>query len=337
MSQLKAAVAGLGGVSPMHTKSLKSLGIQIAAVCDKNPAKANAAAKEYNATPYTNYVEMLDAGGFDVLHICLPHFLHAPVAIAAMEKGYHVLTEKPMATTVADAEEMITTAKENNVQLGVIFQNRYSPGAQLIKEALESGRLGPEKGGWIRVTWHRGEGYYLNSDWRGRWATEGGGVLINQSIHSFDMMNYLLGDPTCVSASIANRAHPSIEVEDVAEGVITYGPVPISFFVNTYHPYDAPASVEIICENGKASLVGEDAEIIFNDGTKKVAGTDEAAQQQFSMKSYWGVSHVKQIHDFYRAVESGTTPAIDGEQGLRTQRLINGIYESAKSGVIIHL
>ncbi|MCL2286693.1 MAG: Gfo/Idh/MocA family oxidoreductase [Firmicutes bacterium] len=332
MSQFKAAVVGLGGVSPMHTKSLQSLGIQIVSVCDKDPAKAKAVAKEFGAAEYTNYVEMLDAGGFDVLHICLPHFLHAPVAVDAMQKGYHVLTEKPMATTIEDAEKMITAAKENNVCLGVIFQNRYSPGAQLIKEALESGQLGPVKGGWIRVTWHRGEGYYLNSDWRGRWATEGGGVLINQSIHSFDMMNYFLGNPTYVSASIANRAHPSIEVEDVAEGVITYGQIPISFFVNTYHPYDAPASVEIICENGKAVLVGEDAEIIYNDGRKKAAGADKAAQQQFGMKSYWGVSHVKQIHDFYRSAESGKAPAIDGEQGLRTQRLINGIYESAKSG-----
>jgi len=332
MRKLRAAVVGLGGVSPMHTKSLISLEIPITAICDKNTEVVNTAAKELNAVSYTCYTEMLNAGGFDVLHICLPHFLHAPVAIAALSKGFHVLTEKPMATTIEDAEKMISAAKENGVYLGVIFQNRYSLGAQLIKETLTSGELGAVKGGWIRVTWHRSGDYYALSDWRGKWETEGGGVLINQSIHSFDMMNYFLGNPTYVDASIANRAHPSIDVEDVAEGVITYDKIPISFFVNTYHPYDAPASIEIICEHGKASLFGEDAEISFHDGKKKTAGPDREIQQQLSMKSYWGVSHVKQIQDFYLSLETGKPLAIDGEQGLRTQRLINGIYESAKSG-----
>jgi len=338
MSELKAAVIGLGGISPMHIKPLQTMGIPIVAVCDKNAEVADTVAKDIGATAYTNYEEMLNAGGFDVLHICLPHYLHAPIAIAALSKGYHVLTEKPMATTIEDAEKMISTAKENNVRLGVIFQNRYSPGAQLIKATLESGELGAVKGGWIRVTWHRGGDYYALSDWRGKWATEGGGVLINQSIHSFDMVNYFLGNPTAVDASVANRAHPTIEVEDVAEGVITYGEnIRVSFFVNTFHPYDAPASVEIICEHGKASLIGEDAEIIFNDGRKKAAGIDKAAQQQFGMKSYWGVSHVKQIQDFYLSLESDKPLAIDGEQGLRTQRLINGIYESAKEGRKVEL
>ena len=334
MSKFKAAVIGLGGVSPMHTKSLQTLGITIAAVCDKDGAKAAQVAQELGAKAYSNYEEMLVDGGFDVLHICLPHFLHAPVAIAALSQKIHVLTEKPMATTIEDAEKMIAAAEKSGARLGVIFQNRYSPGARLIKSALESGELGAVNAGWIRVNWYRGESYYSGSDWRGRWATEGGGVLINQSIHSFDMMNFFLGSPVCVDASIANRAHPTIEVEDIAEGVITYSPqgadVPVSFFVNTYHPYDAPASVELICENGRASLVGEDAEVVFSDGNKKTAGPDKEALERFGMKHYWGVSHVMQIQDFYGSLEKGEAPVIDGAQGLRTQRLINGIYESAR-------
>ena len=336
-SLLKAAVVGLGGISPMHIKPLQTMGIPIVAVCDKNAEIAEAVAIETGATAYSQYEDMLEAGGFDVLHICLPHFLHAPVAIAALSKGYHVLTEKPMATTIPDAENMIATAKANNVYLGVIFQNRYSPGAQLIKQTLESGALGAVKGGWIRVTWHRSGDYYALSDWRGRWATEGGGVLINQSIHSFDMMNYFLGSPTAVDASVANRAHPDIEVEDIAEGVISYGGTPISFFVNTFHPYDAPASVEVICENGTAALIGENAEITFNDGKKIAVGQDNDAQKEFGMKSYWGVSHIKQIQDFYASVAAGKPLSIDGEEGLRTQRLINGIYESAKAGKAVTL
>ena len=337
MKQFKAAIVGLGAIAPMHIAPLKAIGVSLVAVCDKDIEKANAIPAETGAKPYTNYQEMLEAGGFDVLHICLPHFLHAPVAIDAMKAGYHVLTEKPMATTVSDAEKMIATAKESTVTLGVIFQNRYSPGATLIKETLESGALGKVTAGWIRVNWYRSDAYYTSSDWRGKWATEGGGALINQSIHSFDMMTHFIGNPTYVDASIANRAHPTIEVEDMAEGVITYGQIPVSFFVNTYHPYDSPASVEVICENGKASLIGEDAEIVFKDGKKLTAGADEAAMEQYGIKVYWGVSHVKQIKSFYTSLENGTLPVIDGQQGLRTQLLINGIYESAKLGKKIQL
>ena len=332
MNQLKAAVIGLGTIAPMHINSLKAIGVPITAVCDTHVEKAEKAARELGCAAFSKNIYMLAEADFDVLHICLPHHLHAPAAIAALSHGKHVLCEKPMATTIEDAEKMISAAKENNKILGVIFQNRYSPGATLIKTALESGELGAVKGGWLRVTWNRPDSYYTESDWRGRWETEGGGVLINQSIHSFDMMNYFLGNPIAVDAAIANRAHPVIEVEDVAEGVITYGDTKVSFFVNTFHPYDAPASLEIICEKGRATLTGENAEVILADGTKKTAGADTEAQQRFGMKSYWGVSHIKQITAFYEALASGRTPEIDGTEGLRTQRLIGGIYESAKTG-----
>jgi len=324
----KAAIIGLGAIAPMHVRSLEAVGVELAAVCDKKNVSGRVS--EYECPVFSQYENMLAAGGFDVLHICLPHFLHAEVAVAALERGIHVLCEKPMATTVSDAEKMCAAAKKSGAALGIVFQNRFSPGAILIKETLISGELGAVKAGWIRVNWHRGDDYYASSDWRGKWATEGGGVLINQSIHTFDMANFFLGDFCEISASIANRAHPKIEVEDVAEGYISYkNGADISFFVNTYHPYDAPASIELVCENGRAALVGEDAAISFSDGREKTAGADIAAQQRFGMKSYWGVSHVKQIQAFYDALASGKTPHPSGEEGLRTQRLINGIYKAA--------
>jgi predicted dehydrogenase len=240
-----------------------------------------------------------------------------------------------MATSVEDAEKMLKAAKKNSVFLGIVFQNRFSPGAALIKNALESGELGAVKSGALRVNWHRDENYYAQSNWRGKLATEGGGVLINQSIHAFDMLNYFLGEPTSVCASIANRAHPKIEVEDVSEGIISYGAAKISFFVNTYHPYDAPATIELLCENARAEISGENAKIFFNDGRKKTIGADIGAQKKFKMKSYWGVSHVKQIQAFYESVAQGKNPQPDGEEGLRTQKLINGIYEASKKEKIL--
>lgn len=333
----KAAIAGCGGIFPMHARSLTAAGIPIAAVCDTVPERAEQQAKTYHCQPYTDYETMIKAGGFDVLHICLPHYLHAPAARYAAEHGLHVLTEKPMAITVADAESMITAARQNGVKLGVIFQNRYNPGSRLIKRVLDTGELGKIRSGWLRVTWYRDASYYASGDWRGYWATEGGGVVINQSIHTFDLMNYLLGGrPSYVDASAANRRHPSIEVEDMAEGIIAYGSgdIPISFYVNTYHPYDAPVMLEIIAERGRVTLTGEHAVVTYEDGRQETADRDEEAAAAVSggLKDYWGVSHYKQISAFYASLAGGTEPEINGESALLTQRLICALYESAQTG-----
>jgi len=332
----RAAVIGLGAIAPVHIKTLEDLGVQITAVCDNKPEQAKTVGEQLNCAVYTCYETMLSAGGFDVLHICLPHYLHAPVSIAALKKGIHVVCEKPMATTVADANAMIAAAKASGARLEIIFQNRYNPATTAIKEALSSGGLGRILGGWLRVTWNRSEDYYTQNDWRGRWATEGGGVLINQSIHTFDLMNYLLGDPTSVNASVANRAHPSIEVEDVAEGVITYGGINISFYANTFHPYNAPVCIEIVCENGIAALSGKTATITYKDDRETVSHVSADAENAYT-KDYWGYSHIKQLGAFYDSLAGKPTKGVCGTEGLRTQKLINGIYDSSKLGRAINL
>jgi len=331
----RAAVIGLGSISHVHVKALEDLGVKITAVCDNKPEPAQAMARQLNCACYTCHEAMLDAGGFDVLHICLPHHLHAPVSIAALKKGIHTVCEKPMATTVADAEAMIAAAEESGAKLEIIFQNRYNPASAAIKEALLSGELGRVLGGWLRVTWFRSEDYYTGSDWRGRHATEGGGVLINQSIHTFDLMNYFLGDPTAVSASVANRAHPSIEVEDVAEGVITYGEARVSFYVNTFHPYNAPVGLEIVCENGTALLCGKTATISYKDGEKAATHVSDDTSNALA-KDYWGYSHVRQLAAFYNSLSGKPEQVVCGAEGLRTQRLVNGIYESSKLGKTVN-
>ena len=331
-----AAVIGLGSISQVHIRALEDMGIPITAVCDNKPAIAQSVGSKLNCAHYTCYEDMLSQGGFQVLHICLPHYLHAPVAIAALKKGVHVVCEKPMATTVQDGEAMIAAARESGARLEIVFQNRYNSASVAIKAALDSGKLGRVLGGWLRVTWYRDEAYYTQSDWRGRWATEGGGVLINQSIHTFDLMNYFLGNPTAVSASVANRAHPYIEVEDVAEGVIAYGDINISFFVNTYHPYNAPVSLEIMCENGKISLSGSTASITYNDGQEADSYSAEGAKNPYA-KDYWGSSHAAQFAAFYDSLKGKPAQGVCGAEGLRTQRLINGIYDSAKLGQSVKL
>jgi len=331
-----AAIIGMGGISSVHVKSLQTLGIPITAICDNKPDRAKAVGKELECAHYTDYNQMLSTGGFDVLHICLPHFLHAPVAEAALLGGYHVVCEKPMATTMEDAHKMLVAAKTSGKELEIIFQNRYNATSQAIKAALETGDLGKVTGGWLQVTWHRPESYYSLSDWRGRWATEGGGVLINQSIHTFDLMNFFLGAPDSVSASTHNRAHPTIEVEDMAEGVIMYGDAPVSFFVNNYHPYNAPVALEIVCENGRATINGDLATITYGDGRVVTCSIDDNVPD-LQGKAYWGYSHVKQFEAFYDVLNGKAAARVCGLEGMGTQRLINGIYEAAKTGQAVQV
>jgi len=330
-SQFKAAVAGLGSISPVHIKALDDIGKQITAVCDSNPDIANPIGKERGCRTYTDYEAMISQGGFEVLHICLPHYLHAPAATLALNKGIHVICEKPMATTIEDAEKMISAAEASSAKLEIIFQNRYNTSTQSIKKALESGELGKVHGGHLQVTWNRSEAYYTSSNWRGRWATEGGGVLINQAIHTFDLMNYFLGKPTAVNGSAANRTHPFIEVEDVAEGVISYGDINVSFYATNNYPYNAPVSIEIICEKGRAVLSGDAATIIYNDGQEKTSKASDKESMPYR-KDYWGYSHIKQIQGFYDGLMGAGTARVCGGEGLITQRLINGIYASSKTG-----
>ena len=338
MKKYSAVIVGCGEISSVHAKVLTSatlaaLGVELAGVCDTKEARAQRLADEFNVKAFTDLSVMLDACAPDVLHICLPHFLHAQAAIQALDKKIHVLTEKPMATTVADGEAMITAANKNNRTLGVIFQNRYNRGSVLIKRAVQNGDLGAIKGASLRVSWHRTADYYAASDWRGRWETEGGGAVINQSIHTFDLMNFFLGAPVTVDATIANRAHPGIEVEDIAEGVITYADgITASFYVTNYHPYSAPVSLEILGEKGRAEISGGDGVIFFKDG-RKITSDDENTDSPLppADKIYWGNSHALQIAEFYTALTAARTPEITGNDAIVTQRLVNAIYKSAKT------
>jgi len=150
-------------------------------------------------------------------------------------------------------------------------------------------------------------------------------------------MNYFIGTPTSVNATVANHAHPDIEVEDVAEGMIMYGDVPVNFYVTTSHPYNAPIEIEIIFQKGQVNVSGEEAIIKYEDGRQITAGPDTEAQEKYQMTSYWGVSHIKQIKAFYEELSNGKNSTVDGREGLITQKLVNGVYLSAELGKTVEL
>ncbi|GMQ63194.1 Gfo/Idh/MocA family protein [Vallitalea maricola] len=330
----RVGIVGCGNIFPMHAYPVNELSCtELVAVCDIKEDRAKAKAQELGCKYYTDYKEMIDKENLDVVHICTPHYMHPLIAIYAAEKKVSVLTEKPMSIKLEDAENMINAAKDNNVTLGVIFQNRYNKGSQLIKKTLESGELGKIITGKLSVTWDRSDEYYTNSDWKGTWDKEGGGVIIDQAIHTMDLMRWFIdSEIEYVDANISNRAHEIIEVEDSAEGVIKYkNGIYTGFYAINYYGYDAPVEIEIYCENGIASMVADKATIKFKDGRTLIADQDPNEVFNYgNVKSYWGVSHVKQIKNYYHSLTNGTKPEITGEEAYKTQKMICAIYDGGK-------
>jgi predicted dehydrogenase len=318
----------------MHAYPVQALkNRKLAAVCDNKKDRAEAKAKEFDCTAYTDYEEMINNEQLDVVHVCTPHYLHPPMTIKALEKGCNVLTEKPMSTKYEDAVKMVETADRVGKTLGVIFQNRYNPGSVLAKKILDSGELGKVLGAKLDVTWMRTDEYYSKSDWKGTWDKEGGGVMIDQAIHTFDLLRWLVGsEMEYVDCHIENRTHKIIEVEDEADGVIKFkNGVLASFYTINYYSEDSDVHLELHCENGKIFISADAAIISMKDGRKYEA--DKVPGESFSygnVKGYWGVSHIKQVDAFYQSLENDEKPFIDGHEALGTMKLVLGLYDSGR-------
>lgn len=332
MKPLGVAVIGCGAISSVHLKAVSANpSAQLLAVVDIDAALAEKTAQQYGSSFYTDHHEMLKRDDIDVVHICTGHYLHAPMAVDALRAGKHVLTEKPMAENKAAAQTMLDAAEANpDVQLGVIFQNRYNPASIIMKKYAESEELGKlicMKG---LVTWFRGAGYYA-TEWKGKWATEGGGVLINQAIHTLDLLSWLGGEVASVKGTISTDSLESvIEVEDTAHAHLVFenGTTAIFYATNAYRT-NSPVEVEMIFEKGKLYLRG-DILVLEQNGTQTVLS--EPVVNDLGEKSYWGVSHGAQIADFYDHIQAGKPFWLNGPEGYKAFRLVMDIYESSRTG-----
>ncbi|MDD4003079.1 MAG: Gfo/Idh/MocA family oxidoreductase [Clostridia bacterium] len=333
--KLRIGIIGLGRISPMHIVPAVNLPqSKLIAVCDIVKDRAEKVAQRYNCSYYTDYRQMLDTEKLDAVHICLPHYLHGTVSMYAFNKGVNVLCEKPMTIELKEAEKCVEEAKRLNVKYGIIFQCRYNNSSVLVKNALISGRLGKIISARSTLTWKRTEDYYAESDWKGTWDKEGGGVVIDQAIHSIDLVNWFIDSKAVkVSANIAKRSDKNILVEDTAEGLIAYNNgAKYGFYCMNNYAFDEPIEIRLFCENGRVVMSYDDAEIFYNDGTKESAATDIPQLEYEDCKDYWGFQHIRQIEDFYNSVLLDIKPQISGEDALKTQRIITAIYKSGKMG-----
>lgn len=335
--KFRVGLIGCGRISPMHLQSIKMIeNCSITAVCDINQDIAKCTAEKYNCNYYTNYLEMLDKEALDTIHICTPHYLHHEMAIEAAKRGIHVITEKPMAINYNDAVDMVNTCNENNVTLSVLFQNRYNRGVQVIRDEIQKGNLGKVLSGRVIVTWNRSDEYYLKSDWKGTWEKEGGGVVIDQAIHSLDLVRYIVGKKAIkIDASIRNRNHKKVQVEDCAEGIIYFeDDFTLSFYTMNYFTSDLPIDITIHCERGTASIIGDEGYIEYLDGRRMSIKPLDSDKIDYgnNVKKYWGYCHYALIRKAYENIALGKDVEVRGEDCLETQKIINSIYESGLSG-----
>ena len=300
MDKLRIAVVGCGNVSKMHFEAaFENENSELVACCDIVPGKSEAMSQLYGIKSFTDFDKMLAESDFDVLHICTPHYLHAPMAIAAMNTGKHVFCEKPLAIHYENAIEMCQCAKRNKVYLAACFQNRYNLSSQYLRELVHSKKLGKIVAVKGNVTWDRDEEYY-SDDWHGTLDKEGGGVIINQCIHTIDLIQWLVGsEVVSVDGSISQkRLKGKVETEDTADALIKFANGVEALFYGTLC-YKANSSVflEILFENGKAVMY-DDLVITDENGSREVI----ALKKSTDAKNYWGTSHKIIIDDFYDCI-----------------------------------
>lgn len=329
MNKLRIGIIGCGRIAVMHLVSADKLETaELVACCDIKKERAEKVAKKYNINAYEDYVEMFKNEKLDVVHICLPHHLHTDVSKVAFSYGVNVLSEKPMDVSYDKAKSAVDVAKEKGVLYGIIFQCRYNNSAQLVKKAAESGKLGKILSVASVLTWSRSDDYYSESDWKGTWDKEGGGVIIDQAIHSIDLVNWIVDSPVkSVSVSMANRGHSIVNVEDSADGLIIYeNGTKYNFYCTNNYATDEPIEIKMVCENAKVVFGYDDAYIYYNDGIAEEAHQGENENYDGG-KDYWGFQHIRQIEQFYNACLGKETLEISGEEALKTHKIIMDLYD----------
>lgn len=332
MKKFKVAVIGCGNISVMHFASIAMTEqCELVACCDINEKRAREWAEKYGVRYYTDYFEMFDKESLDAVHLCLPHHIHASVAIDAMERGINVLCEKPMDVSYEAAERAVKRGEELGVQYGIISQCRYHDSSRFVKDRISSGKLGKIISVASSLTWVRYDDYYAKSDWKGTWDKEGGGVLINQAIHTLDLVKWIVdSEAEEISCTMSNRAHPSVEVEDSCEGLITFkNGVRYGFWCMNNYGCNEPIEIRMHCERGDVKFGYNDAYITYSDGTCEEAHNVEEEECCGLGMDYWGIKHVRQIRQYYRALSGDEKLEISGREALKTHKMIMDIYDSA--------
>ena len=325
MKEFNVGVIGCGAISGNHFHAIaKTENAALRAVCDIDEAKLQKAMKEQGVEGYTDYHDLLARTDIDAVHVCVPHYLHARISIDALRAGKYVLCEKPMGMTIQEAQAMKQAANESGKTLTICFQNRYNGASLRMKEIIDSGELGKVTGGSAFVCWDRNGAYYASCPWRGSWKTEGGSVLINQSIHTLDLLRWLAGGFTLKQATMtAKRLADIIETEDTCDMLLENKEGSRFVFYCTNCASDNEnIYLHLNLEKGQLHMDGARLTIITPDGAK----LEDFSVAKGVGKDYWGAGHTHFIADFYHRLGEGLPPFITADDALETTRVMDAAY-----------
>ncbi len=348
---IRTALIGCGKVGHTHAQALQALS-EFVAVCDQDASRAAAFAEKYNVKPYTNLKTMLLEADVNMLTVCTPHPAHAESIEIAAEQGVHVLTEKPLAPDLQGCDRSILACRRNKVKLGVISQRRYYQPIVRMRQAIDQGKIGSPVLITLTVMGWRAEEYYKMDAWRGKWSSEGGGVLVNQTVHQLDLFQWLMGEIDELFGYWDNLNHPYIEVEDTAIAVVRFkngglGQILVSnsqkpgFYGKVHLHGSNGASVGAQTEGGSPFVAGVTTEIEppINDiwtvpGEEDMLPHWQQEDRQFArthdIMSYY---HRLQIGDMLNAISEDREPMVNGEEGRKSVEIFTAIYRSQRDHV----
>lgn len=337
---LNFGIIGGGGISETHARAVSEVeGANVSAFLGANAEKIGQLAGKYSAAAYTDMDSFLAHSRLDAVIIGSPSGLHADQGIACAKKGLHVLTEKPIDITVAKSDALIAECDRMNVKLAVCYQDRFAADSIRLKNLIDGGGLGKIIMGAGRVKWYRPPEYYRNSRWRGRLSLDGGGALMNQGVHTVDLLLWLLGDVNRVYARALTALH-DIESEDTLVATLEFesGAVgTLEAATSVYPGYDR--RIEITGSEG--TVIFEHDRIIAADLKTPLPGGINASQDSNRSASSPIVSdvsgHKRIIEDFMNAISTNGTPRCDGPEGRRSVQLVEAIYKSSKLGEAVRV
>ena len=343
---MRYALIGCGRISTNHIKAAVNNGLEIVAVCDVLPEHMDAVLEKHGLQSdpkirrYTDYKELLDQEKPELVSIATESGSHAEIALGAIDRGIHVIIEKPMAMSMVDAEEIIRRSREKGVKVSACHQNRFNVAVQKMRKALEDGRFGTLSHGSVHIRWNRNKDYYDQAPWRGTWA-EDGGTLMNQCIHGIDLLRWTFGDAVDTVYGLTRQVeHPYLEAEDVGMALVRFKNGAIATIegtVNVY-PRNLEETLYVFGQTGTVKIGGTSTNNIDvwdfmdeNDEDKENKGLKEQTS------NVYGNGHTSLFRDVIEAIEEDREPYVDAVAGRNALELVLAIYKSMKEGCPVKL
>jgi predicted dehydrogenase len=340
MSTLNYALIGCAAqIAPQHIQAIAQLpDVRLVSMADVAAERGAHRAAEADCPFFTDYHALLTQTRPDVVVVCTPHPQHASIVVESLQSGAHVLVEKPIAVEVAEADAMIAAATTTGRLLAVNFQHRFDPAIEVMRQLIEDGELGA----LIRVAcvepWFRTDAYYRTAGWRSTWQGEGGGVLLNQAIHTLDLLCYLIGTPDTVVGWVKVASHP-VECEDMAQAMLEYrGGACGSVHVSTVEA-GTTRHIQLVGDQAMLDLAGDDLTVTrfspslsaYRRESAEMFGKPGSTAERIVLPPApaFGDGHVLVHRDFYQAMVTGSGPRCDGASGRMSLELANAIILSA--------